>query len=584
MLSIRLVNGLLLASLLLGACAVSSESSTNDVGGLAQPGQPEDEPLPVVVVNSDPRVTEFVYSVLVGEIAGQRGQLPLSANHYLRAAQLSRDPKVAERATRMALFSGIPADGLAAARLWVELQPQSLEAHQVLALLLLRSGEAAAAIAEFTIVLTQIKPGQSSEEVYGLVATLLGREQNREAALAIMEQLVAQAGSHQSEALYAYSHLALRLNQPDKALAAVERVLRARPSWANALILKSRVLQAQGKTEAALNYLREALQTQPKDPRLRLSYARLLLELKRIAPAREQFVILARQDPKNADVLFALGVLYLQANQGNEAKQQFLKVVKLKQRVAEASFYLGQIAEVQTHYGEAINWYLAVKTGEQALDAQIRVAVLLARQGELAAARDHLQELETRDTAQAIRLVLVDSELLREAGRIDDALDVLSRAIDEAPGNADLLYARAMTAERLGRLNILEDDLKLILKSDPDHVQALNALGYTLADRTDRIQEAKGYIEQALKLRPNDFFILDSMGWVQYRLGNQAEAVRYLQQALTLKQDAEVAAHLGEVLWSMGNQQEARKVWRRALKVDPGARVVIEVMDRFGEH
>jgi tetratricopeptide (TPR) repeat protein len=527
--------------------------------------------------------SEIIYNVLVGEIAGQRGQLSLSVSHYLHAARLSRDPQVAERATRIALVAGDAKTGLEAARLWVGLQPDNNKAHQVLAVLLLRTGEAAAALAELEAVLAALRP-QGVEEAYGVVAGLLEQEPDRKAALAIMGHLVERAGRYRPEALFALGHLGLRANQPGLALEALDKALHAKPGWTSVIILRARVLQVQGKGEAAMYYLASAVKAQPRDASLRLAYARTLLDAKQFDQARAQFVVLARQEPHNADVLFALGVLYLQADKGDDAKQQFLRLVKLGQRVPEASFYLGQIAEVQGRPAEALTWYRGVKEGENALDAQIRVAALLARQGDLAAARDHLQSLEAKDAAQAVRLILVEAELLREAGRLEEAMDVLSRAIEELPGNADLLYARAMTAERLNRLTVLEQDLTTILKADPNHVQALNALGYTLADRTDRFPEALSYIQRALALHPNDFYILDSMGWVQYRLGNHAEAVRYLQQALALKADPEVAAHLGEVLWVMGNHQEAHKVWQRALKTDPGARVVLEVMDRFGEH
>ncbi|CAK0766481.1 putative TPR repeat-containing protein PA4667 [Gammaproteobacteria bacterium] len=582
MIKLRMVNGFALASLLLGACA--SSGIAPGVSGLATAASNTEETLVTRPAGPhDQQTTDAVYNVLVGEIAGQRGQLPLSVSHYLHAAHLTRDPHVAERATRVALFAGDAKSGLEAVRLWVELQPDSNEAHQILAILLLRNGDTAATLAELEKLIATLRP-RGAEEAYGLVAALLAREKNKEAVLALMSQLVDRADRYRPEALFALGQLNLRAERPTLALDALDKALHARPSWNNAIILRARVLQVQGNSEAALNYLAGAVKAQPRDSALRLAYGRALIDAKRFDQARAEFIVLSHQDPRNSDISFALGVLYLQANQDNQAKQQFLHLVKLNQRVQESSFYLGQIAEVQNHPDEALNWYRAVKEGENAMDAQIRVAALLARRGDLAAARDHLQSLEPKDTAQAVRLVLVESELLREAGRLDDALDVLSRAIEELPGNADLLYARAMTAERLNKISILEKDLTAILAADPNHVQALNALGYTLADRTDRLQDALEYVKRALALRPDDFYILDSMGWIQYRMGNHTEAVRYLQKALSLKTDPEVAAHLGEVLWVMGNHQEARKVWSRGLKHDPEAKVIREAMDRFNEH
>ncbi len=576
MIKFRIFNGFVLASLLLGACASPGVAPG---AGSFLPTTPGGEKTALGV---SPANSPF-FDVLVGEFAGQRGQLSLAASHFLAAAEATQDPRIAERATRYAFLASDVQSGLVAARLWVTLQPSNNDAHQSLAIFLLHSGDTPGSLAELEELINNLRPN-GPEAAYGLVAALLAQERNQDTAIALMHKLVERAERSRPEALFALGRLELQANQPARAIASLDEALRVRPKLVGAIVLRARALQMQGKRDNALHYLADAAKGQPHAAALRLAYGRALIDAARFDEARAEFILLAHQEPKNADILFALGVLFLQASQDDAAKQQFLQMIALHQRVAEASFYLGQIAEAHNLPAEAIKWYRSVRSGDNALDAQIRLAVLLARQGDLIAARDHLHAFGVSDTAQAVRLVLVESDLLTDAGRLVEAMDLLSKALQELPENADLLYARAMIAERRNDISVLEQDLTTILATDPNHVQALNALGFTLADRSLRLPEALQFIQRALALRPKDFYILDSMGWVQYRLGNHTKSVRYLRQALAQRDDPEVAAHLGEVLWVSGNHREARKVWAHALKRNPTSKVVREAMDRFIAH
>ena len=229
-------------------------------------------------------------------------------------------------------------------------------------------------------------------------------------------------------------------------------------------------------------------------------------------------------------------------------------------------YYLGQIAEISDDLGEALSSYVKVDRGEYFLNAQIRIAVILARLGDIDKAREHLQSLRSKDPAQSTRIYRAEAEILSRHDRLEDSLSVYDHAIEERPDNVDLLYARAMLAEKLDRLDILERDLRTILTNDPDNADALNALGFTLADRTNRYDEALKLLERALELKPDDYYVIDSMGWVLYRMGRLEEAVEFLQRAFMLSNDPEVAAHLGEVLWVMGRKDAARKIWDSALQ------------------
>lgn len=277
-----------------------------------------------------------------------------------------------------------------------------------------------------------------------------------------------------------------------------------------------------------------------------------------------------------------LGALYLQQEQNAKADEVFRKLLALDDYVSQAHFYLGQVAEVDKKFETALSHYEQVEEGENYLDAQIRRAVVLSEQGKLDEGIKALERLDTELPSEMVRLALVRGELQRDAKHYQQAYDAYTEALSALPDNPDLLYARAMVAERMGRVDWLEADLGAILKGDPEHVQALNALGYTLADRTDRYVEALEYVRRALTLKPEDYYILDSMGWVQYRLGNTDSAIKYLRQAYDRQKDVDIAAHLGEVLWVTGQHEEARRVWRQGLELEGDTELITKTMERLG--
>jgi tetratricopeptide (TPR) repeat protein len=257
-------------------------------------------------------------------------------------------------------------------------------------------------------------------------------------------------------------------------------------------------------------------------------------------------------------------------------------LIKRKTRLADAYFELGRVEEQRGDYAKAREWYERVKDEERYLTAQMRMGVVLAKSGDIAAAGQHFDTLRRNNPQNGITLYLAEAEALREAERYQEAFDSLDRALVVHPDDKDLRYARALAAEKIDRLDVLEQDLRAILAADPKNGQALNALGYTLADRTDRYQEALGYIEQALAQLPDDASVLDSMGWVQYRLNNRDKALEYLRRAYRANPDAEIAAHLSEVLWVNGQREEAKKIWKEALARDPNSVHLRKLRERFG--
>jgi tetratricopeptide (TPR) repeat protein len=570
----RLSIPVLLFVLMLGACA-SAGTGTPGEG----PSQGAEGAAPPAL---DPALTEeWLYEFLVAELATQRGELAEASRHYLQAARLTRDARVAEQAARVAVFAGETRVGMEAARLWTDLDPGNLEARQVTAILVLRAGRPEEAVRELEVL--ALGDGGGPGQGFMAATSLLSREDDKDAALAVMRGLVARHDTD-PEAHFALAHLAARADDPALALQEVDRTLALKPSWGQAVILRSRLLLGEGRTEDALAYLGKAVEADPDDLAVRLHHARLLLNQERYADALKAFEALAQAQPENGDVLLTLAVLHLQAEQADAARAVLERLLTLDKRPLEAHFYLGQIAEAEGDPEQAIAHYGQVDGGRHYLDAQVRVAVLLAEDGRLDQAMAHLDSLRARGGDQVERLYLVRGELLRDAERYQQAMEVYSRGLDELPSSTDLLYARAMAAERLDRIDLLEEDLRAILAADPDNVQALNALGYTLADRTSRYREALGYVTRALELQPDDYYILDSMGWVQFRLGNLEMAEEYLRKALATRVDPEIAAHLGEVLWVQGREDEARAIWRQGLDMDPEARTLVDTLERLQVH
>jgi len=273
--------------------------------------------------------------------------------------------------------------------------------------------------------------------------------------------------------------------------------------------------------------------------------------------------------------------LYLQDKRLEDAERSFRRLAKHSDNDDDAHYYLGRIQEERDNPKKAGIHYQAVHDGDNYFDAQVRMALILARQDRIEEARRHLDRIGTKNQQQKTMLVQAEAELLIEEKRYEDAMEAYDKALGKQGYNSELLYSRAMLAEKMDRLDILEADLRRILEKEPENAQALNALGYTLADRTDRYREAYELIKKAMEISPGDYYILDSMGWVLYRQGKLDKAVEYLRRALAIRNDPEIAAHLGEVLWVKGDKEGAREVWETALQETPDDRKLLDVIERF---
>ena len=578
--------------LLLAACTTPpAQHDTPDSASLTKPsaGTTSPDEVPEAVLEDAKQLApaaatemtgELLYYLLSAEIAGQRGRLDVAVPFYLKAAQLSRDPDVVERATRIAVYSRDEKSALTAAQMWVELQPENLEAHQVTAALLMREGKVNEALPHLERVLSADQ--QNNHNSYMLITSLLSKEKDKQAALGAMEQLVAKR-REDPEALYAYAYLAMLVGSLDKASTAANEAIALVPDWSEAHILRANILIRQGQNEQVLSLIQEAVESYPDDVAVRLFYARRLVDERRYEQAREQFSTLLDYQPDAPEALYALGLLNLQTQRKGDAQRNFERLIELGQRVDESYYYLGQVAEIEKDTAAAMRYYTEVRKGSNYIDAQISIAAILAEQGDIDAARARVQNISAPTLDVELRLFLAEGEILRNANQLEEAYEVYSLALQQMQDNPQLLYARALTAEQLGRIDEAVADLAHVVKNEPNNAEALNALGYTLVDMTGRVTEGKQYIEKALKLKPNDPAILDSMGWAYYRLGEHEKALRYLQQAFDKLKDPEIAAHLGEVLWVLGNKERAREIWDEALRETPKDKVLLNVIERFAQ-
>ncbi len=570
-----------LSSLLVFLSITGCATTQIEVADSTSPGS--SEPAAAAKKSPSPNVeltSDILYDLLLADVAARRGHMDVSVSLFQKLAETTRDPRLAERATRVAVYARRNTIALETAKLWLELAPDDGEARQLVTALYLRNGQSDEALAHMEEILARSE--SRSENGFLFIAGLLSREKDKRAALGIMEQLVARYQDN-PDALFAYSHLAMRLGELAEATEAIDKTLVIRPDWVPAVLQKARLMNAQDKTSQTLGYLKEAVDKTPDEIDYRLFYARLLADEDRLAEAFDQFKVIADLSPENEDALFALGFIALQLDRLDEAEKYLTRLKDTGGRGFEVNYYLGRLEEARNNDEEAKSWYGSIVQGEHYMNAQIRIIVITAKNDDLVGARAHIEALKAQRPTQKLRLTLVEGEILTDNDEYEAAMEVYNQALGEFPDNTDLLYARSMVAEKLDQLELMEADLTKILARDPNNAEALNALGYTLADRTERYDEALELIQRALELRPSDFYIVDSMGWVQYRLGNYEESVKYLRRALDIKMDVEVAAHLGEVLWVMGEKEEAREVWQSALESDPKAKsnVITEVVERL---
>lgn len=521
---------------------------------------------------------QILYQLMLAEIAGARGQLVMSARSYLDLARRTRDPRIARRAAEIAVVSRQADLASEASRLWLELDPASLQAQQ------LASGAFAneARIEELSAQLAKALVQQGAN--IGAALMGLNRGLARIPDKVLIRRLVNELTEpylDRAEAHFARANAAFVAGDTAAASQALDSALAIRPDWEQAVVLKAQ-FQQEASPGAGVETLRAYLQTNPESREVRIVLGRMLVASREFSAAREQFEILLKRAPDDRDVVHAAGLLAMQQGDREAAEAHFRHLLTLGFADPDTiRMYLGQIAEEGKRYDDALNWYKAVAPGQQFIGAHVRIAQVLAGRGKLVEARQHLQAMAREASQDKLQYVLAEAQLLRDANRAEDAFAVLDEALRSDPENTDLLYESALAAERLGRVEAMEGRLRKVIALKPDQAHAYNALGYSLVDRNLRLAEAETLIRKALSLMPGDPFIVDSLGWALYRKGDLKGALEQLQKAFELRPDPEIAAHLGEVLWMLGRREEAARTWREAAKANPDNTVLVDVIKKF---
>lgn len=552
-------------------------------------GSPEGTPAASRAARTLPEVElspQILFQVLAAEIAAQRGEVGSSAATYLSLARRTRDPRLAQRATELSLAARAPDRALTAARLWLELEPSSRLASQTVDALQLSTGALSTAEPTLRSRLEQARRDGTLAQTYESLQAALLRAPDKKQALALLERLAAPDQAVASARL-ALAAIASAAELHDRAAAEALEAHRLAPDDENTAVLAARFgARAKDGLPAAIILLEQFLSRQPRSLEGRFTLARLLAQAGRAEDARAQFEAALALDPSNPVILFSLAQVAAQSGQNKMAESYLQRYLELPPEIARdnaiALLFLGQIAEEDKRYQDAIGWYARVDAGEQVDTARIRRALLLGRLKRVDEALAVLAEPGASDDPRSrSRMAAVQAQVLREAGRYADAFKALDEALARQPDDTDLLYDHAMAAEKIDRIDVLEASLRKLIEAKPDHAHAYNALGYTLADRNMRLPEAQRLIEKALELMPDDAHILDSMGWVLFRRGDLEGAIRYLRRAYALRPDVEIGVHLAEVLWKAGVQDEARQLWREAREREPNNDVLRETLTRL---
>ena len=542
------------------------------------------------------------YQLLIGELELSAGRAGSAYEVVLDAARRTRDEALFKRAVDIALQSRSGDQALEAARAWRQAAPDALDARRYQLQILIALNRLEEAAEPLKSWIAQSSPDQRNALI-AATPRLLARANDRKQAATLLEQWLApyrDAPATRTTARVALGRAWMAASEPGKALQLAQQAAADEPDSPAAVLLAVDLMPIQGEAETIVT---QYLARPQIETAVRLTYVRALTQGQRYAEAAQHLDRLTQTEPNLPAPWLTLGALRLDLKQPREAETALKRFVELVQKqpapladtpeaeaaaeagddrgLTQAWLLLAQIAEQRGDLKAAESWLAKIDNPQRALDVQSRRASLLARQGQLAQARDVIRRVPERNEDDARAKLLAEVQLLREFRRWKDAVDVLAAANKRFADDADLLYEQAMLEDKLERHGEMERLLQRVITLKPEHPHAHNALGYSLADRRMRLPEAKALIQKAMKLAPGDPFIVDSMGWVEYRMGNREEAVKWLRQAYAARPDTEIAAHLGEVLWAMGQRDEARRIWQDARGRDAANEVLKETLARL---
>lgn len=576
----------LAVSITLSACSSLQRQDTSTPGTIS-PAETllpvSEEDLQALSTPSEPAIPgEFtrdsLYTLLSAEIAGQRNQFDLALQNYVSEAKRSRDLGVVIRALRISQFLKKEQELLEMAELWSELDPSASEPHHLASIALIRNRDYEGAVAHMEQLLNL--EGSTNFDNLALHAKNLS-EEDREQLLILYGDLRARYPDN-LEITFGHAILQELNERHAEALATLDQLLKEDPEHQPALLMRARLVHQVEGLDAALAYLKKVSRQHPDNHQLGTTYARLLIDKQELDLAQEEFRSLMERFPDTPGLKLSYALVALENKQTDLARQQLQELLKERQHTDEAHFYLARLADQEQKTDEALKHYQQIRSGTHFFTALGRSAYLLATNDRLSEALNLFERAQDRFPDQAPQIQLLQINLLMELEEYEAALNAANDALVKQPDDSQLLYIRASIYDKLNDIASMEQDLRKILDKEPDNAIALNALGYILADRTNRYQEAYTLIEKALALKPDNPAIMDSMGWVEYRLGNLDKALDWLRLAYERFADPEIASHLGEVLWVSGQRDEAMSIWLKSLSENPDNPLITGTMSRLG--
>lgn len=566
-----------LFGLTLAGCASLTGTEEPTEPESAAAAMPADSEPPVEYADFEP---ETLYLLLSAEIAAQRGRYDITLVNYLNAAKQSRDPGVIERAMRIAQSLNGDNAQKQLAELWLDVEPDNLQAHRIAAIQAVKGGDLKTAMGHMEQIMNQ--GGDADFDSLAAMAANLPPEHQQE--LLSLYREMAERHPETPELEYSIALLLKVTGQPEQALERLEPLLEANSNFQPGIILKGDLLYQTGQKGRALDYLLTNTRRFPANRQMGTLYGRMLINEGELQAAQDEFNRLVNRYPDIPGLRLSHALVALENGQTTLAREELTRLLEQGHHVSEANYYLGRMEDQAGNTEQAIGYYQSVEQGNYYFPALARASELLAQSGQLDQAIDRIRRLREANPRQAENFWLLEVNLLLDQEQREQALSTATEALEQHPDNVQIRYARAMLYDGLGQTAEAEADLRRIIEQDPENAVALNALGYILTTRTDRLREARGYIERALALDPDNPAILDSMGWVLFLQGRLEPALDYLSRAWAAYPDPEVAAHYGEALWMSGAEDQARIIWKEGLEQDGNHEILRETIERLTDN
>jgi len=523
---------------------------------------------------------EFIYKFLLAEIATQRQDWNSAGHIYLDLAKLTKSIPLAERATKIAGTARNGRLAMDSANIWQKLDKASVEPKKILAELFITSGNLAKARPLIKTLLE--KEDKTRAEGFLYLNKILSQVENKKNALRFILD-ISKPYLDIPEARFAIAHAAFSAGNKKMAIEELDKIESVHPKWETAALFRGYIIGLDWP-EKAVAFYQEFLNKNPKSNEVRLEYAKALTNIKKYDEAKIQFLKLVNSSLASSEISLTVALLSMELDDNILAEKYFMQSLdRGHSKPAQIYIYLSGIYDDRGDFDEALTWLKKITSGEYFLDSRILMAEFIAKYNSVDSAIEMLEGLKKRNLLPNEKLIILRNKasLLLMENRNQDAYDLMKLEEEVFKDSHEFKFDYAMVSEKMGNILLMEQLLLEAIKLKPDYSTAYNALGYSYADRNIKLQVAKRYIEIALSYEPNNHYILDSMGWIHFKLGNLDIASQYIKKAYAINEDPEIAAHLGEILWTQGKKKEAKEVWENSLNRYPSNTVLLETTNRF---